>query len=148
MDLEIILYQGQEILGGETANLSDILAQGKPTVVVFWAGLCPTCRVEMPDVQAAYLEYGDKVNFIGVDVGLFTNLGSRADAEDLIKELGLEFPSGATMDFQVMLTYEITSIPTTLFMKPNGLVLRRENSLMGRKVLFERIDALIESSTS
>jgi thiol-disulfide isomerase/thioredoxin len=148
MDFEIILYQGQAPLNGETVNISDILKQGKPTVIVFWAGLCPFCRREMPDVQAAYEEYGDRINFIGIDVGLFTNLGSRADAESLIKELELDFPAGATMDFNIMPTYEITAIPTTLFMKPNGLVLRRENSVMGRDMLFERIEALIESSTS
>ena len=117
-------------------------------MVVFWAGLCPFCRREMPDVQEAYLEYGDRVNFIGIDVGLFTNLGSRADAESLIQELGLDFPAGATMDFQVMSTYEIISIPTTLFMKPNGLVLRRENSLLGREKLYERMEALIQASAS
>jgi thiol-disulfide isomerase/thioredoxin len=148
MDFEITLYQGQKALGGETVNISDILAEGKPMVVVFWAGLCPICRVEMPDIQQAYLEFGDRVNFIGVDIGLFTNLGSRADAENLIQELGLEFPSGATMDFEIMPTYEIISIPTTLFMKPSGLVLRRENTLLGKELLYERIEALIESSAS
>ncbi len=148
MDFEIILYQGQESLGADTVYVSDILAQGKPTVLVFWAGLCPVCRREMPDIQAAYLEFGGDVNFIGIDVGLFTNLGSRADAEALIEELGLGFPSGATMDFQVMPTYEITAIPTTLFMKPNGLVLRRDNSLLGIETLYARIEALIEASKS
>ena len=66
----------------------------------------------------------------------------------LIQELGLEFPSGATMDFQVMPTYEITAIPTTLFMKPNGLVRRRENTLLSREILSERIEDLIEASAS
>ena len=148
MDFEIILYQGQESLGGETVYVSDILAQGKPAVLVFWAGLCPICRTEMPDIQEAYLEFGEAVNFIGVDVGLFTNLGSRMDAESLIAELGLDFPSGATMDFQVLPTYEVTAIPTLLFMKPNGLVLRRDNGLLGRETLYERIEALMEASQS
>jgi thiol-disulfide isomerase/thioredoxin len=148
MDFEIILYQGQEILGEEQVNFSNLLAQNKPVVLVFWAGLCPFCRQEMPDVQAAYLEYGDSVNFIGMDVGLYTNLGSRADAEALTKELGVEFPTGATMDFQILPTYEITSIPTTLFLKPNGQVLYRLNSGAGRDTLFERIEALIAASQS
>jgi thiol-disulfide isomerase/thioredoxin len=148
MDFEIVLYTGKDVYGGETVFMSDILAEGKPVVLVFWAGLCPFCRREMPDVQAAYLEYGDRVNFIGIDVGLFTNLGSRADAETLIEELGLEFPTGATMDFQVMPAYEVTSIPTTLFMKPNGLVLRRESTVLGRDALFEQIESLIDASTS
>ncbi|MDF1512628.1 MAG: DUF3179 domain-containing (seleno)protein [Anaerolineae bacterium] len=147
-DFEITLYQGQDGLGGETVNLSDILAQGKPTVLVFWAGLCPFCRTEMPDMQEAYREFGDRVSFIAIDVGLFTNLGSRADAEALIAELGLTFPSGAILDYQVMPSYEVTAIPTVLFMKPNGVVYRRDNGLIGKNALYERIEALILASGS
>ncbi len=148
MDFEIILYQGQDTLGGETVFVSDIFAQGKPVVFVFWAGLCSFCRTEMPNIQEAYLEFGEAVNFIGVDVGLFTNLGSRRDAESLIAELGLEFPTGATMDFQVLPTYEVTGIPTLLFMKSNGLVVRRDNGVLGKETLYERIETLIEASQS
>lgn len=38
----------------EAPHLSDLLAEGRPVVLNFWAGLCPSCRLEMPDLQATH----------------------------------------------------------------------------------------------
>ena len=65
-DFEIDVYQGAETLGGSALLLSDLFAQGKPVVLNFWAGLCPPCRAEMPDLQEVYQEHkGDILLFRG-----------------------------------------------------------------------------------
>ena len=35
------VYQGEEILGGSNVNFADLLDEGKPIVLNFWAGDCP-----------------------------------------------------------------------------------------------------------
>ena len=44
------MFQGQDVVGGEKVTLSGLIG-GRPIVLNFWAGLCPPCRAEMPDLQ-------------------------------------------------------------------------------------------------
>eukprot|EP00580_Thalassiosira_gravida_P001337 CAMPEP_0201610498 /NCGR_PEP_ID=MMETSP0492-20130828/17041_1 /ASSEMBLY_ACC=CAM_ASM_000837 /TAXON_ID=420259 /ORGANISM="Thalassiosira gravida, Strain GMp14c1" /LENGTH=264 /DNA_ID=CAMNT_0048076345 /DNA_START=280 /DNA_END=1074 /DNA_ORIENTATION=- len=55
----------------QSAPLTTIGNNGKPTVIDFWAPWCENCKVGAPTLQAVEEEYGDKVNFIMVnaDVG-------------------------------------------------------------------------------
>ena len=38
-DIDITLYQGSDLLGGQRVKFSEVLAQGKPVVLLMWAGL-------------------------------------------------------------------------------------------------------------
>ena len=40
-DFPIFVYQGEDVLGGSDLTLNQLLDQGKPVVLNFWAGLCP-----------------------------------------------------------------------------------------------------------
>ncbi|MCH8177516.1 MAG: TlpA family protein disulfide reductase, partial [Proteobacteria bacterium] len=64
----------------------EVLQQGLPVVLNFWAGLCPPCRQEMPDFQEISEERAGEVLILGIDVGRFTNLGSQQDALDLLAD--------------------------------------------------------------
>ena len=66
-DLSFTLYQGSDVLGEGNLTISSL--QGKPLVINLWAGLCPPCRAEMPDLQEFYDENKDRVNLLGIDVG-------------------------------------------------------------------------------
>lgn len=44
-------------LDGNTVRLSDFI--GQPILVNFWATWCGPCRIEMPELQAAFQEYSD-----------------------------------------------------------------------------------------
>jgi thiol-disulfide isomerase/thioredoxin len=85
-DFPISVYQGEGILGGKEVKFSQTLAQGKPVVLNFYAGLCPPCRLEMPDFEATYGKYRDRVIFFGLDIGPFIGLGSREEGQALLKE--------------------------------------------------------------
>jgi thiol-disulfide isomerase/thioredoxin len=146
LDFEISAYQGEGVLGGQDVNLSDVLARGKPVVLNFWAGLCPPCRLEMPDLQAVYDEFGDQIVLLGLDVGPFTSLGSREEGQALLRELGITYPSGTTFDAQVVREYQITGMPSTFFVAPNGEVVRKWTGILTEAKLSELVRELIEAS--
>ena len=73
-------------------RLSDL--RGRPIVLNFWAGLCPPCRAEMPNLQAFYEKFGDQVTLLGLDVGPFTGLGSNQNGEEPAGGSGGHLPGG------------------------------------------------------
>lgn len=101
-DFTISAYQGADVLGGDEVQLSELLTQGKPVVLNLWAGLCPSCRFEMPDFQAVNDAYADEIVLVGVDIGPYVGLGSRADGRALLRELGITYAVGTTFDENVV----------------------------------------------
>ncbi len=144
-DFPISVYQGEEILGGSEIVFSSLFAQGKPVVLNFWAGLCPPCRAEMPDLQEVYDEYKDKVLLFGVDVGVFNALGSQDDGRALLEELNVSYPAGAATT-NIVRSYRVFSMPTTLFITPSGEIDSRWNGLLNREKMGELIEELLEAS--
>ena len=146
-DFEIIVYQGEDILGGPSVMFSGVLAQGRPVILNLWAGLCPVCRAEMPELQAVHEEHGDRVLFVGVDIGPFVGLGSEKDARALLDELEITFPAGTTPDAGAVRDYKVLGTPTTLFVKPDGEIIQRWTGRLTPGQLNEYIEALLDAST-
>ena len=59
-DFTMLDWEGNEV------HLSDFV--GKPIILNFWASWCGPCKMEMPDLEEAYLEYGDEIEFLIVDL--------------------------------------------------------------------------------
>jgi thiol-disulfide isomerase/thioredoxin len=146
-DFTITVYAGADILGGQAVRFSDLFAQEKPVVLNMWAGLCPPCRLEMPDFQAVHSELGDQVLFFGLDVGPFTNLGSSGDGRALIQSLGVTYPTGTTSDAEVVRAYELVGMPTTVFIKPNGEINHKWTGLLTEEKLTDLVEALLDAAT-
>jgi thiol-disulfide isomerase/thioredoxin len=147
-DFQITVYQGEDVMGGQEVRFSQLLKQGRPVVLNAWAGLCPPCRLEMPDFQAVHDEFGDQVILFGLDVGPFTNLGTSEDGRALLQELDVTYAAGTTPDAEVVRAYEIIGMPTTYFIKPNGEVHRQWTGLLTKDKLTELIVELQEASSS
>ncbi len=140
-DFAFTLYQGQERLGAESLNFSDL--RGEPVVLNFWAGLCPPCRAEMPEFQEFYDDYSDRVVLLGIDVGQFTSLGNRDDAQALLKELGVTYPAGFTEDPAIMKNFQVFGMPTTVFVDSEGEVFRSWTGALNLKTLSEITDEML-----
>ncbi len=145
-DFVIEVYQGQDTLGGAEPWFSQVLGQGKPVVLAFWAGQCPICRREMPEVEAVSKQFEDEVVFVGLDVGPYTGLGTKEDALALIEELGITFPAGSTPEASVLRDYRVTGIPTLLFFTPTGEQVNGFTGAMGEDALVRAVESLIETS--
>ena len=123
-DFQFTLYQGDEVLGGNEMMLSDL--RGKPVVLNFWAGLCPPCRLEMPDFQQFYDEFSDRITLLGLDVGPFLiGLGTTQDAKDLLKELDVSYPAGYPANDNAPRDYEVVGMPCTFFITADGKIFRK-----------------------
>jgi thiol-disulfide isomerase/thioredoxin len=144
-DFKINVYQGEDVLGGEAIRFSDAFRSGKPVVAVMWAGLCPTCRRELPEIQEAYETYQDRVTFIGIDVGPFTGLGFEEEGRALLEELDITFPAGGPPNGQFMREYRILGTPSTLFFSEEGELVTQWSGLLPQNRLTQEIERLISS---
>jgi thiol-disulfide isomerase/thioredoxin len=147
-DIQITVYQGAGFQPGEETTLSELLASGKPIVLNFWAGLCPPCRLEMPDFQAMYDENKDSVILFGLDVGPFTGLGSNEDGRALLQELTITYPAGTPSDPDVMKDFRILGMPTTVFITPDGEIYETWTGILTAGKLNELIEGLLVSSNT
>lgn len=141
-DFTINVFQGQEAVGGDQVALSQLLGT-QPIVLNFWAGLCPPCRAEMPDLQEFYDEFSDRVLLVGVDLGQFTGLGSQEDAEELLAELGVTYPAGFTNDANVIVDYRVLGMPSTIFIDGNGEIANSWTGALNTDVLREQAMELL-----
>ena len=138
------LFQGEKALGAEKMEMAQLL--GKPIVLNFWAGQCPPCRAEMPDLQRFYDGLRDDVTLLGIDVGQFTGLGTRRDAQNLLKELGITYPAGYTGDASVVRKYEVLGMPTTVFINADGTVFETWSAGLNLKILERLSMALLKQA--
>lgn len=104
-------------LAGNPVSLADF--RGQPVIINFWATWCAPCRIEMPELQAAYDQYqADGLVILAVN-----------REEDLatvqayfVDEMGLTFT--ALLDEQAFAAnvYNVFNMPTTYFVDPAGMV--------------------------
>jgi len=89
--------------------------EGTPVVVNFWGSWCPPCREEMPRFVAAHDEFGDRVQFLGVDI-----LDSRDDADAFMEEFGMTFPSVFDVPDAIKTSLGLYGQPVTVFFRADG----------------------------
>lgn len=97
--------------------------QNEKWKVVFlnlWATWCKPCLVEMPDIQALYDDYGDKVSFMLVSEEEFSRVNSFA-----LKK-GYSLPFFLTED-QVPEIFSSSTIPTTYIISKQGKIVMAAN---------------------
>ncbi len=144
-DFEFSVYQGEEILGGTNLNFGDLLDRGKPVVLNFWAGDCPPCRAEMPALQRVYDKHHEDIIFVGLDVGIFTGLGTRASGLALLEELDITYPAGAPGRTPVV-NYSVVSMPTTVFFGADGDIFRRWDGAIQEGQMNDIVEAMLDAT--
>lgn len=138
----VTLFQGEDVLGASQLNIHD-LPVGKPLVLNFWAGLCPPCRAEMPDLQKFNDEFGDRLTLLGVDLGQFIGLGTQEDAKNLLDELQVTYPTGFTDDANVIRDYRVLGLPATIFIDSKGQIFKNWGGALNLEVLREQSNAML-----
>ena len=123
---------------GNSVQLHDYF--GKPIVLNFWASWCGPCKMEMPDFQEKYLELGDEIHFLMVNMtGGRETLDS---ATAFIDEQTYTFPVFYDLDADAAMTYGVYSLPTTYFIDSQGCAIARATGAIDAATLQQGIDMI------
>jgi thiol-disulfide isomerase/thioredoxin len=141
----IVAYQGADALGASELDFTELLGQGRPVVLNFWAGQCPPCRAEMPAFQRVYDQYGSDFLLVGVDIGPYIGLGSNQSAIDLLAELDITYPAAQALDARAVQDYSVLGMPTTIFYDGDGVEVSRQVGLLTEDALESRVRELVEA---
>ena len=136
-EFSITMFQGQDVVGGQEVSLHSLIGP-KPIVLNFWAGLCPPCRAEMPDLQEFNDKFRDRALLVGVDLGQFTGLGSQEDAQKLLKDLEITYPAGFTSNRDIIQDYRVLGLPMTIFIGNDGNIFNKWSGPLNAKTLKEK----------
>lgn len=131
---DFLVYDGEE---GEV-QLSDFF--GKPIVLNFWASWCGPCKMEMPDFEEKYLEIGDDVQFMMVNMTMDGETQETAQA--FIDAEGFTFPVFFDLDSDAAYTYGVSSIPATYFIDAEGCVVAQAVGAIDAETLRQGIDLI------
>ena len=124
---------------GNEVHLTDFV--GKPIVLNFWASWCGPCKMEMPDFNEKYLELGEEVQFLMINM----TDGSRETVEiasEFIKESGYSFPVFYDTKMDAANTYGAYSLPMTFFIDADGYPVARATGAIDAETLMRGIDMI------
>ncbi|MDZ7801701.1 MAG: TlpA disulfide reductase family protein [Trueperaceae bacterium] len=145
-DFAMVAYQGQDVLGGDEPDFRDVVGQGTPLVLNFWAASCPPCREEMPGFQRVHDEMGDDFIMLGVDIGPFVRLGTHEGARAFLAEYGIDYPAAYAVSADVVQDYEVRGMPTTVFFDGDGRMVNKHTGYMPEAQLRRELEGLLASA--
>ena len=125
---------------GNEVQLSDYT--GKPIVLNFWASWCGPCQMEMPDFHEKYLELGQDVHFLMVNM----TDGSREtvdSASAFIDKNAYGFPVFYDTAVDAARTYGVYSLPTTYFINAKGQAIAQATGTINAETLQRGIDMIM-----
>jgi thiol-disulfide isomerase/thioredoxin len=109
--------EANRFLPGERRGLRARLRalRGHPVVVNVWGSWCGPCRVELPILQRASLDWGRRVAFLGVDAK-----DNRESAKRLLADIPVTYPSFDDSDAEIFNGYHLFAAPSTIYYNAQG----------------------------
>lgn len=96
--------------------------KGKPKLIMFWASWCPYCRKEWKTINRLYQQYGEKVDFLLIDV-----VDGHEENAESAKQFHRDNKFVAPIHFQdshyIFKRIGVQSLPTLIITDNNGIVI-------------------------
>lgn len=114
--------------------------RGTPVLVNMWGSWCPPCQMEAPMLASAHDAYGDRVQFLGIDIE--DSVGS---ARGFMRTYGWTFPSIRDPVFPSSFRRALgfTGQPNTLFYDASGRLVSSWQGPLTKETLRSGLDAIL-----
>ncbi|NLJ96443.1 MAG: redoxin domain-containing protein [Clostridiales bacterium] len=137
---------------GNEHTLSDY--KDKVIFLNFWATWCPPCKMEMPDIEKIYKEYGENkedVIILGIANPSSDEYPNNADESkeyiiDFLEENEYTFPVVFDETGDIFRQYYITAFPTTFLIDKNGNIYGYAAAMMSKDMMNNVINQTMEST--
>jgi len=127
---------------GNSLRFSDLVADGKPIVLNFWASWCVACRNGKPALENAFLDFGEDVKF--VMLALADGVRATVETEKrYVEEGAFSFPVYFDTLQEGVRAYGIRGIPVTMFIDRNGYIVTEMHGAIGEAALRQAIEFLL-----
>ena len=127
---------------GNSYQLSDLY--GKPCILNFFATWCPPCRAELPAFDAAHQNYGDKINFLILDL-VDSGNESVQNGLDFVAANGYGFPLFFDSLGEGYGAYGTGYVPVTVLISADGGIVDVHVGGLSEQELQTMIDLLLNS---
>lgn len=120
----------------ERLTLGDLA--GKAVVLNFWASWCTPCRAELPYFERTYRAFRER----GV---IFVGLAIQDDPESsraFLRELGITYPNGPDEGNDIAVRYQVTGLPTTVFITRDGRLAHRRTGTISEQQLVALVEEI------
>ncbi len=121
---------------GERIELKDL--KGKGVFLNFWGTWCGPCKQEFPYMANQYEVFKDRgVEIVAVNVG-----ESNIAVKNFMGSYGVNFPVAMDKDRQVTEAYDITPLPTTFLINPEGKVIKVIKGTMTERNVYDYMNLI------
>lgn len=121
---------------GERIELKDL--KGKGVFLNFWGTWCGPCKQEFPYMANQYELFKDR----GVEIVAVNVAESKIAVKNFMEAYGVNFPVAMDKDRQVTEAYDITPLPTTFLINPEGKVIKVIKGTMTERNVYEYMNLI------
>jgi thiol-disulfide isomerase/thioredoxin len=107
--------------GNEIASAALV---GQPLIINVWNSTCAPCKKELPAFAAVHADLGDDIRFVGVN-----NLDNAEVNESFARDRGVRYELLRDTADSFASSLGIATLPVTLFVAPDGTILRQTGVL-------------------
>ena len=125
--------------GGKAYTLDDF--KDRPLVIFLWSVNKSTSTQSLDDLEEAYQEYGDRINFVAIHVS--NNSATKERAIERAQEEGCTFPIYHDPDGAFLNQYEKNKVPLTIFFQKNLEAIAYSEETLNHKILQNAVKAIL-----
>ena len=127
---------------GKVANSSDVMTNGKPTVLIFWLTTCYPCKIEMAAIQKKFAQWQEETDFNLIAIS--TDFEKNADKfSAMVNEKGWPWDTyhDFNREFRHVMPGALNGLPQTFIIDQKGEIVyhKRKYSSGDEDILYNKV---------